>query len=127
MKNLDGTKPDGKDGVLTTFDNGFQSRELSKDEWDAEARKYWITDNTLARWLQELPGRQIAVMISSCHAGSMIDAELLAKFASREVARVKGISELNVAVLVSCLPEEQTLSNIEKPVWLAYDLAEAMQ
>jgi hypothetical protein len=126
VKNLDGTKPDGKDGVLTTYNNAFQSRKLSSDDWDAEARKAWISDGTLARWLQELPGRQIAVIISSCHAGTMIDARLLAKYGSREATRVKGISGLNVAVLVSCFPDEQTLSNATKPVWLAYYLAEAM-
>jgi hypothetical protein len=126
IKNLDGTKADGKDGVLTTYNNAFQSKKLSSDDWDAEARKNWISDNTLARWLQELPGRQIAVIISSCHAGSMIDARLLAKYGSREATRVKGISGLNVAVLVSCFPDEQTLSNVKKPVWLAYYLAEAM-
>lgn len=126
IKNLDGTKPDGKDGVLTTYNDAFQSQKLSIDDWDTEARKHFISDGTLARWLQELPGRQIAVLISSCHAGSMIDARLLARFASREVVRVKGISGLNVAVLVSCFPDEQTLSNVKKPVWLAYYLAEAM-
>lgn len=126
IKNLDGTKPDGKDGVLTTYNNAFQAQKLSEDDWDAQARRNWISDNTLARWLQELPGRQIAVIISSCHAGSMIDAKLLAKFASREATRVKGISRLNVAVLVSCFPDEQTLSNVQKPVWLAYYLSEAM-
>ena len=126
IKNLDGTKPDGKDGVLTTYNNAFQAKKLSEDDWDTEARQNWISDNTLARWLQELPGRQIALIISSCHAGSMIDAKLLAKFASREATRVKGISALNVAVMVSCFPDEQTLSHTQKPVWLAQYLSEAM-
>ena len=126
IKNLDGTKPDGKDGVLTTYNNAFQAKKLSEDDWDAQARQNFISDNTLARWLQELPGRQIALIISSCHAGSMIDAKLLAKFASREATRVKGISGLNVAVMVSCFPDEQTLSHLQKPVWLAYYLSEAM-
>ena len=126
VKNLDGTKPDGKDGVLTTYNNSFEGKKLTSDEWDEQARQNFISDNTLARWLQELPGRQIVLIISSCHAGSMIDAKLLAKFASREAVRVKGISQLNVAVLVSCFPDEQTLSNLKKPVWLAYYLSEAM-
>lgn len=126
VKNLDGTKTDGKDGVLTTYNNAFAGGKLTHDQWDEQARANFITDNTLARWLQELPGRQIALIISSCHAGSMIDAKLLAKFASREATRVKGISEMNVVVLASCLPDESTLSNLDKPVWLANDLAEAM-
>ncbi len=126
IKNLDGTKSDGKDGVLTTYNNAFQSQKLTEDEWDAGARKNFISDITLARWLQELPGRQIALMISSCHAGSMIDAKLLAKFGSREAVRVKGISALNVVVLASCSADEQTLSSPKAPVFLATDLCEAM-
>jgi len=126
IANRDGTKPDGKDGVLTTYNDSFQSQKLSKDDFEAEVRKNWISDATLARWLQELPGRQIAVIISSCHAGSMIDTKLLAKFGAQEATRVKGISEVNTAVLVSCLPDEQTLSNPKKPVWLAQYLVDAM-
>jgi len=126
ITNLDGTKHDGKDGVLTTYNDSFQSQKLSKDGFEAEVRKNWISDATLARWLQELPGRQIAVLISSCHAGSMIDTKLLAKFGAREATRVKGISEVNTVVMVSCLPDEQTLSNPKKPVWLAQYLADAM-
>ncbi len=126
VRNLDGTKPDGKDGVLTTYDNAFQSQKLSDEQWDAEARTHWISDATLARWLQELPGRQIALMISSCHAGAMMDSKLLARFGVREASRVKGISGLNVSVLASCMPDETTLSDATKPVWLAYYLSEAM-
>lgn len=126
IKNLDGTKPDGKDGVLTTYNNLFEAKKLTNDEWDAGARQNYISDIALARWLQELPGRQIVVMISSCHAGSMIDARLLARYASREVTRVKGISESNVVVIASCTTDEQTLSNVKKPVYLAQYLADAM-
>jgi hypothetical protein len=127
IKNLDGTKPDGKDGVLTTYNNAFQAHKLTDDEWDAQARQNFISDITLARWLQELPGRQIAVLISSCHAGSMIDAGLLARFGSREATRVKGISAVNVAVLASCAADEETLSQASKPVFLAQYLCEAME
>jgi hypothetical protein len=127
IKNLDGTKPDGKDGVLTTYNNAFQAHKLSDDEWDAQARENFISDITLARWLQELPGRQIVLLVSSCHAGSMIDAKLLAKFGSREATRVKGISAVNVVVLASCAADEETLSQSKKPVFLAQYLSEAME
>lgn len=126
IKNLDGTKPDGKDGVLTTYNNAFQSKKLNEDDWDAEARANWISDIALARWLQELPGRQIVVLVSSCHSAAIIDGKLLAKFGSREVARVKGISAVNVVVMTSCMPDETTLSNVKKPVYLSLYLSEAM-
>ena len=91
---------------MTTYDNGFESQKLTAEQWDEQARRHFISDATLARWLQELPGRQIALIISSCHAGSMIDARLLAKFGTREASRVKGISGLNVSVVASCMPDE---------------------
>jgi len=126
VKNLDGTKIDGRDGVLTTYDNNWESQKMSSDEWDNMARSRYISDDALARWLQELPGRQIVLLICSCHAGTMIDARVLAKFASREAARVKGISALNVAVLANAFPDEVSFSRRDKPVWLAQDLSEAM-
>jgi hypothetical protein len=126
IKNLDGTKPDGKDGVLSVYDNDWESQKMTNDEWDNTARSRFISDDALARWLQELPGRQIVLLVSSCHAGSLIDARVLARFCSREAVRVKGISALNIAVVASSSPDEVTLSTIGKPVWLATFLAEAM-
>ena len=126
VKNLDGTKPDGKDGVLSTYNNSFLGQKLTDDARDVATRENFISDTTLARWLQELPGRQIVLLISSCHAASMIDSRLLTKFASREATRVKGISDVNSVVMVSCFPEESTLSEWHKPVWMAQYLAEAM-
>jgi hypothetical protein len=126
IKNLDGTKPDGKDGVLSVYDNDWESRKMTSDEWDNTARSRFISDDALARWLQELPGRQIVLLVSSCHAGSIIDARVLARFCSREAVRVKGISALNIAVVASSSPDEVTLSTLSKPVWLATFLAEAM-
>jgi hypothetical protein len=126
VKNLDGTKPDGKDGVLTTYNNAFLGQRLTDDARDSATRENFISDATLARWLQELPGRQIVLMISSCHAASMIDSRLLTKFASREVTRVKGISDVNSVAMVSCFPEETTLSECHKPVWMAQYVSEAM-
>ncbi len=126
VKNLDGTKVDGRDGVLTTYDNNWESQKMSSDEWDNMARSRYISDDALARWLQELPGRQIALLICSCHAGTMVDARVLAKFASREAARVKGISQLNVAIIANAFPDEVSYSRRDKPVWLAQDLSEAM-
>jgi hypothetical protein len=126
LHNLDGSRPDGRDGVLTTYDNDFQNRRLSPSEWEAGCRQAFITDTALARWLQELSGRQVAMLISSCHSGSMLDEKVLAQFLAREAARVKGISQLNVAVVASSLPDETTLSPLDKPVWLSQFLAEAM-
>ena len=126
VKSYDETKPDGKDGVLTTYDNEWE-KNAKADQWDDMARSRFVSDDALARWLQELTGRQVVLMISSCHAGSMIDARVLSKFCSRQAAKVKGISALNVSVIASSWPDEITLSPSNKyPVFLAQFLSEAM-
>jgi hypothetical protein len=127
LKNLDGSKPDGRDGLLTTFDNDLGSGIKSQEEYDARSRRKMITDDALARWLQELPGRQIVLLLSTCHAGAQIDAQVLSKFFAQQAARVKGISQLNVAVVAGCAPDESGYSDPSKPVWMAYYMAEAMQ
>jgi hypothetical protein len=66
--------------------------------------------------LQELPGRQIVVMLESCHSGGMIDAATLTKFFSREAARVKGISQLNVVVIAGCSSDETVRTFTKDPL-----------
>ncbi len=120
-------RPDQRDGFLTTYDDVLSEGRLTEAEWEARCREKFITDTALARWLQELAGRQIVLILSTCHAGSMIDADILAKAGAREAARVKGISQINVTVLASCSPEESTSSpkNAE-PIFMAQYLAKAM-
>ena len=123
----DPDRSDLRDGFLTTYDDVLGGGQLTQEEWEARCREKFITDTALARWLQELPGRQIVLMLSTCHGGSMIDAGILAKFGAREAVRVKGISQINVAVLASCSPEESTTSPQNKyPVYMAEYLSKAM-
>jgi hypothetical protein len=127
IKNLDGTKQDGRDGYLTTYDNGWEKQVTSLADGENKCRSRFITDDALARWLQELPGRQIVLIVCSCHAGTLVDARVLGRFASREAARVKGISALNIAVIANAYPDESSYSARDKPVWIAYFLTEAMK
>lgn len=119
-------KPDQRNGFLTTCDD-FGPAVKTDEEWDARARKVYMTDTALARWLQALPGRQIVFLMSTCHAGAMIDMDLFAKFGVREATRVKGISQTNVIVIGTAHPDESTLSPSDQhPVYLAQFLAEAV-
>lgn len=124
VKNLDGTKPDGRDGFLTVYDNDI-GRVNSQAEWEEGMRRRCITDAMLARWIQELAGRQVVLLLYTCHGGSMVDEDALVKFFSREAARVKGVSQLNTVVMASCFPDEETTSSA-KMTWMAYYLSEAM-
>lgn len=115
LKNVDGTKPDGRDGVLTTYDNDIGSGITSREEAEGLLRSRLITDDALARWLQELSGRQIVLMLESCYSGGMIDAATLNKFFAREAARVKGISQLNVVVIAGCSSDETVRTYTNEP------------
>ena len=102
IKNLDGSKPDGRDGLISTYDNNPGDGIKTQEEFEARLRKQLISDEALARWLEELNGRQIVLMLETCHAGAMIDAKTMSRFFIREAAAVKGISQLNVSVVVAC-------------------------
>ncbi len=144
IKNLDGTKPDGRDGLITTYDNDIGSDFKSQEEEEARMRKQLISDEALARWLEELSGRQIVLMLETCHAGSMIDAKTLSRFFIQEAATIKGVTQLNVDVVVACLPDEnayfipdqadlmalfitQAMQNLPKPVTLKQAFAHYLQ
>jgi hypothetical protein len=105
VTNLDGSEPDGRDELITTFDNDVGKFD-SPPAWEAALRKRTILDDTLARWLQELPGRQIVLLLDTCHGGGAVDAQGLAKFFSHEAARVKDISQLNMIVVAGCSADE---------------------
>ena len=105
VTNLDGSEPDGRDELITTFDNDIGKFD-SAPAWEAALRKRTILDDTLARWLQELPGRQIVLLLDTCHGGGAVDAKGLAKFFSHEAARVKDISQLNMIVVAGCSADE---------------------
>ena len=127
VKNIDGAKSEGRDGLLSTFDDDLGPGVSSREQAEARARDKLISDDSLARWLQELHGRQIVLMLETCHAGAMIDSRVLSRFFVQHAARVKGISQLNVVVLAACLSDESGYSDPEKPVWMAHYLADAME
>ena len=127
IKNLDGSKPDGRDGLISTYDNNPGENIKSQEEFEAALRKQLISDEALARWLEELNGRQIVLMLETCHAGSMIDARTLSRFFIREAAAVKGIAQLNVNMVVACAPDESGYNNPDRAALMPLYIAEAME
>jgi hypothetical protein len=127
IKNLDGSKPDGRDGLISTYDNDPGEGIKSQEEFEARLRKQMISDEALARWLEELNGRQIVLFLETCHAGSMIDQQTLGRFFIREAAAVKGIAQLNVSVIVACAPDESGYNNPDKAALMALYIADAME
>ena len=128
VRNLDGTEPDGRDETLSTYDNDLGEGITTMEELEARLRKNRILDKTLARWLQELQGRQIVLILDSCHSGGMVDAKGLVHFFDTEAARVKDISQMNVVVVAGCGPDESVRTPIGPDVvsWMPRKFAEAM-
>lgn len=104
VKNLDGTEPDGLDEYLTFYDTDPWSE--AEGDWDARVRRQAVLDDTLARWLQELPGRQIVLILDTCHGGGAVDARSFARSFRAESQRVRDVSRLNTIVICGCLPDE---------------------
>ena len=112
---LDDSELDGKDELLTTYDTDPERlRETS------------IADDRLARWLQELPGRQIVLMVDSCHSGGLVDGPGLARAMVDESRRLRDVSRLNTIILTACLPDEDSAFFSKKVTEMPRLLVQAM-
>jgi hypothetical protein len=103
VKARDDTEIDGLDELISMYDSDTRT---SEGTWDERIRKAAIVDDTLARWLQELRGRQIVLILDTCHGGGAVDGVGLAKSFVEEANRVRDISQLNTVVVCGCLPDE---------------------
>jgi uncharacterized caspase-like protein len=59
--NTDGSEPDGFDEFLVPYDGSLES--------NAAVRKTMLLDKTMGRWVQELDGRKVMVVLDTCHSG----------------------------------------------------------
>jgi hypothetical protein len=60
--NLDGTEPDGLDAYLVPHDGQLEN-----------TRDTMLIDKAFGRWIQELDGRQVMVILDTCHSGGQIE------------------------------------------------------
>lgn len=84
--------------------------------WDELMRTTAISDDVFGRWLQKLQGRQVVVLIDSCHSGGFSIQEKGAAadkgeftFLEGEMARLKDIGERDQAMLSAALRAEKAL------------------
>jgi hypothetical protein len=77
ISNTDGTEPDGFDEYLVPYDGQLGGTE--------DVRRTMLIDKTFGRWVQELDGRKIIVILDACHAGGQ------AQGAPKELALAKGL------------------------------------
>jgi uncharacterized caspase-like protein len=103
--NLDGTEPDGYDEYLVPYDGRLEPA--------AAVRSTMLLDKTFGRWVQELDGRRLVVIIDACHSGGQTQAAVKALTAGAPATpfrkfffatmwkRTKDIGQRETAVLAS--------------------------
>lgn len=103
--NLDGTEPDGYDEYLVPFDGRLEPASA--------VRTTMLLDKTFGRWVQNLDGRQLVVIIDACHSGGQTQGATKAITAGDETTpfrkfffattlqRTKDIGQRETAVLAS--------------------------
>jgi hypothetical protein len=134
LDSSDPSRPDRMESFLSVSDDGLS--EVNKPEvMDARLRERMILETTLARWLQELPGRQIVLLLEACHSGGFVaptkgtSAPPLKSFFIRQAARVKGISQLNLVIISACGPDEtdRFTSGPDAISWMPFFLTQAIE
>lgn len=125
----DPSEPDGLDESLAPYDFDLGTNQQPVAERIKLGKQTSISDNTLARWLQELNGRQVVLILDTCHSGGFVAGKgkgLIAKLFADEAARVKDISQMNIVVLASCAADEQSQFEGTKnqTMWFTFCLSE---
>jgi hypothetical protein len=100
-----GDEQDGFDEYLVPHDGNLDSLET--------IRRTMIIDDTFGRWIQELDGRRVLIVLDTCHSGGQSSGQRSIRAASDspapvefdfldgELARIKDIGQRDTALLAS--------------------------
>ncbi|MGO8752599.1 MAG: DUF4384 domain-containing protein [Thermoguttaceae bacterium] len=115
--------------LLGPYDLDAGTREMTFEARSARWRETGILSETLARWLEELAGRQVVLILDTCHSGGMLQGKEIAKALSRKADRLKDLAQMNLVVLSACARDEQALfeGTPNKTMWFTYFLCEALE
>jgi hypothetical protein len=127
VRSADPQRVDARESYLTVYDND-PGQVRTQEEFEAWVRGRMILESTLARWLQELPGRQIVILVEACRSGGLALTKGTSRwsFFAQQAARVKGISQLNTVVICACAPDENDRFSKGAITWMPFFLTEAM-
>ncbi len=127
--NLDGSEPDGLDEMIGPYDLEAGDPGMTREQREARFRDSSIVDDVLARWIEELSGRHVVLILDTCHSGGVVEGKGLTRFFGDEATRVKDIAQLDVNVLTSCAADEQALfeGTPDKTMWFTHFLAQAVE
>ena len=97
---------------------------------ESPVRQSLIVDDSLARWLEELSGRQIVLIMDTCHGGRADETASgsRSRFLIDQTARVRDISQINTVLIASSQADEPTLfeGTHNKTMWLTHCLTESL-
>jgi hypothetical protein len=118
IDDITGTEADEKTELLGPYD--LDARRV---------RESSILDVTLARWIEELEGRQVVLILDTCHAAGVVRDKGIAKMLAKKSIRLKDIAQLNTVVLTSTASDEQALfeGTPDKTMWFTYFLTQAIR
>jgi len=80
---------DGFDEALVPYDGVLDNLDT--------IRSTMVIDDVLARWLQELDGRKVILMLDACHAGGFVSESF-----QKELNRIGEIGQREITALASC-------------------------
>lgn len=95
------------------------ARQNPNKEWDALVRATGISDDLFGRWLQNLNGRQVVVILDTCHSGGFATAEKGIPtrggagfdFLEGELTRLKDIGAQDQAMLSAAMTDELAMEH----------------
>jgi hypothetical protein len=128
VRSLDRQRVDGLESYLTVYDND-PGPVRTVEEYENWVRGRMILESTLARWLQELPGRQIVLLVEACRSGGLASTkgpQSRWTYFADQGARVKGISQLGTIVICACAADENDRFSKNAITWMPFFLSEAM-
>lgn len=127
-----GDEKDGFDEYLVPHDGNLDNLET--------IRKTMILDDTFGRWIQELDGRRVVIVLDTCHSGGLSSGQKAIgaapdpsipvefDFLDGELARVKDIGQRDTALLASSTSSQVSFERKEADLsTMTYFLVEQLR
>ena len=124
-----GDEQDGFDEYLVPYDGNLDDV--------ATIRKTMIMDDTFGRWIQELDGRRVLIVLDTCHSGGQSSGQKslapssgsdVFDFLDGELARIKDIGQRDTALLASSTSSQVSFERKEGDLsTMTYFLVEQLQ
>ncbi|MDO4583370.1 MAG: caspase family protein [Planctomycetia bacterium] len=118
-----GDEKDGKDETLVLYD----SRRLEPETQ--------LLDDTFGRWIQNLDGRKILVILDACHSAGLASSKSFFNsrstpvwdFGFNEISSMKDLGQRNLAIIASSTSSQPSLLRVENDMSvMTYFLLQAL-